>query len=39
MKATEHLSPLNRQVHRGADLVVLVGRSLPTGLMRAVPAV
>jgi len=33
----EYLPPLDRQVQRNADLVVLVGWSLLTGLMRAVP--
>src|SRR6185437_1720379 len=33
----EYLPPLDRQVQRNADLVVLAGWSLLTGLMRAVP--
>ena len=37
--ATEHLAPLNRQVQRNADLIVLVGRPLLAGLVRAVPVV
>ena len=35
----EYLPPLDRQVQRNADLVVLAGWSLLTGLMRAVPVV
>ena len=34
-----HLPPLNRQVQRSAELVVLVGGSLLAGLVRAVPVV
>ena len=37
--AAKHLAPLNWQVQRRAGLVVVVGRSLLAGLMRAVPVV
>jgi hypothetical protein len=37
--AAEHLPPLDRQVQRYARLVVAVGWSLLTGLVRAVPVV
>ena len=37
--ATEDLAPLDRQLHRRAALVIVVGRSLLTRLVRAVPVV
>jgi hypothetical protein len=37
--AAERLAPLDRQVQLLAGLAVVVGKSLPAGLVRAVPVV